>query len=95
MIPRFSKATLTAELQARVDGIQTVYGFDSRSGTAQIPYIAKSLRLDVAKVYEAYGAYYTLLSLAQEYDLDVCSVSFPWRVVMIGDGYLRYERIEL
>lgn len=91
---RFSKATLAAELQARVDGIQTIYGFDSRAGTAQIPYIAKSLRLDATEVSKAYGAYYTLLSLAQEYGLDVCSVSFPWRVIQIGDGYIRYEEKE-
>lgn len=57
MPKRFSKATLTEHLQARVDLIQEHWGFDPNNGTYQIPLIAADrARTNPLESYEIQGS---------------------------------------
>lgn len=61
---RFSKATVAAEIQVRIDAIQTARRFDPGNGTAQL------MPGDVDRAVD-YGRWMALRDIAEEYDLDV------------------------
>jgi len=66
---RFSKKALQEELQVRMTGIQSLYGFDPSNGSAQIEAIAHRTDRGLTETAIAYGSYMAVESLVQEYDL--------------------------
>jgi hypothetical protein len=67
---RFSKATLQAELQAHIDSIQALCGFDPSKGSSQIPAIAH-VRGDLMETALFYGQFILAEQLSWEYELSV------------------------
>ena len=88
---RFSKATLTKELQASILGIQKYYGFDPPNGTAQIEPLAKYLSKPLQDVAEAYGAYMALARVAEDYNLPVFKLTGEFTKTSYGRGLIHYK----
>lgn len=61
---RFSKATVTAKIQARVDSIQREYHFKYQHGYAQVP-------KGWDESQRAYGEFVALCDLAVDLDLPI------------------------
>ena len=76
---RFSKATLQLDIQARVDGIQKVYGFDPGDGTHQIKFVAEDRKDSELQVAYAFGMFRSLLEQAQDYGLQVVALNYNWK----------------
>jgi hypothetical protein len=93
-IKRFSKGTLRAELQFRVDSIQEQCGFDPSNGSAQIEAIA-SVRGNLLETAIFYGQFIIVKDLSWEYGLDVRLVPEgygPERFFYKRASYTRYVR---